>query len=89
MSWAVHKRRKALGEPGGVIGMRVRKKDRCRPDTAEPPQPVCSAVNHDAGAGLLNEQCAVIPMPPGAKLDASARAKKGQLHCHIGRLHTE
>jgi len=44
-----------FGKPCCVLGMSVGEEDRRRRDFADPAEPVCSAIDHDTGAGLLNE----------------------------------
>ena len=58
--------------------------DRRRCYAFEPVKPVPSAIDHDSGAALLYEQCTMTPMPPGTKLNASARPEKRYLQLREG-----
>ena len=78
----------AFGKPGRMIGVGMGEQDRRWCDAPELAKPICAAINHYSGATLLNEQGAMTPMPPGAKLDTSARPEKGHLH-FIGRSHLD
>ena len=69
----------ALGKAGGVIGMRMSEHDGRRSNDADPIQPVCSAIDHDASTAVANKGRAMTPMPTGADLDLATRAQKRQL----------
>ncbi|MGA9549998.1 MAG: hypothetical protein WBS14_20350, partial [Rhodomicrobium sp.] len=74
------------GKPGSVIGMGMGKQDRLRRNPPYLSEPVCPAVDHYTRTTVLDEQRAMIPMSPGAKLNASSGPEKGQLHMRVAYL---
>ena len=63
-----------------MIGMGVREHYRARCDCTKPMKPIRTAIDHEAGAFLANEQSAVLPVSARNDLNLAARAKEGQLH---------
>jgi len=47
---------RTFGQAPGMIRMGVREDDCSRRDARKPTEPVCSAIDHDAGIIILNEQ---------------------------------
>ncbi|MGA7327189.1 MAG: hypothetical protein WBX25_22560 [Rhodomicrobium sp.] len=79
----------SFGKPCGMIRMSVGEHDRRRCYAFDPVKPVPSAIDHDVGAALLHEQYTMTPMPPGTKLNASARPEKRYLHLREGLLYPD
>lgn len=67
--------------------MGVRENNRGRRDRRKHMEPVCSAIDHDAGVVVADQQRTVTPVTAGTQLDSTARAEECQFKCLCSCLH--
>src|SRR5436190_10516606 len=72
--------RRAFSQAEGVVGMRMCEHDRVRMQPLKFSKPVKAAIEHHACAAIRHEQRSVHAMPPGSRLDLTARAEEREFH---------
>lgn len=81
----VDRARRTVGQPLGMVRMRMGKHDGARGDRRKLSQPVRPAIDHHLRTFVPDEQRAVTLAQASADSDLAARTKKNQLHhpsCH-------
>ena len=76
MDWT----RRAFSQAEGVVGMRMCEHDRVRMQPLKFSKPIKAAIDHHACAAIRHEQRSVHAMPPGSRLDLTARAEEREFH---------
>ena len=75
-----HWTRRAFSQAEGVVGMRVCEHDRVRMQPLKFSKPIKAAIDHHACAVIRHEQRSVHAMPPGSRVDFTARAEEREFH---------
>src|SRR5947207_1759135 len=75
-----HWTRRAFSQSPGVVRMRVCEHDRVRMQPLKFSKPIKAAIDHHPGAAIRHEQRSVHAMPPGSRVDFTARAEEPEFH---------
>jgi hypothetical protein len=78
--------RRAICESPDVIRVSVRDDNCGRPQRLDPTEPVSATIDEDTGIRRFYEERAVAAMPPRFLLDATAGAKKDEVHATTSHL---